>query len=375
MAAVAVGGKAVCLDSYRAKRTEAMPKTTLFGSSLERPDENTARSVREMDLSTVTVPRTPGGKGAGQKFTLPEELKRQLPGAAVLERSRREFQNQRARVLGHSEDLRRREIEVLYGPDRFPASAPSPREPGVSRPTWFTKDDLYASNEINTLGLNNNQSFNRDKYGHKAPVHKYSLIGDVLRPGMDFPRRERTEIQMRNQGYGKGDMRGALARSPPRIGQVSAQLSRKPAELAPLVVPPNIKHKFGSKVCDNLLSDKAVVDHTIEEQKRAKETIERKSHPFIVQKFSREANPDYDMLGNALRMNVVPGYSTDQTISTTKTAFNDQVHLFRYQDPDKWRYQKDELSKWAEHNVLRQRMTKAWEAYFVETLQKKAQKQ
>lgn len=83
MAAVAVEGKAVGLDSYTVKRTEAMPKTTLFGSSLERPDEETARSVRELDLSTVTVPRTPGGKGAGQKFTLPEEMKRQLPGWAV----------------------------------------------------------------------------------------------------------------------------------------------------------------------------------------------------------------------------------------------------------------------------------------------------
>ena len=218
--------------------------------------------------------------------------------------------------------------------------------PDTSRSQWFTKDDLKGSKEINIIGLNENQSFNRDKYRSKAPVHNYSLIGDVLRPGMDFPRRERTEIQMRNLGYGKGDMQGPLAegfklQTCAQEGATSARSSRR----AVVDLPPNIKHHFGSRVCDKLLSDKAVVEKTVKRQKEQKASSQRPSKPFKVPEFTKEMDPEYEMLGNALRMNVVPGYSIDQKVSTTKTSFNDQVHLFRYKDPDKYRYQKDELSK------------------------------
>ena len=115
-----------------------------------------------------------------------------------------------------------------------------------------------------------------------------------------------------------------------------------------LVLPQNIKHQFGSRVCDKLLSDKEIVDKTIQDQKDFKASIQRTSKKFDVPKFTKDLNPEYEMLGNALRMNVVPGYTIDHKVSTTKTAFNDQVHLFRYPDPDKYRYQKDELS---EYNV------------------------
>lgn len=212
----------------------------------------------------------------------------------------------------------------------------------------MTEEALAASKEINSVGLNKNQSYNRDKYGQKAPVHNYSLIGDVLRPGMDFPRRERTEVQMRNQGYGMGDLRGVLAQTPPpqkterQRGGTSARETRK----ALIDIPPNIKHQFGTKVCDKLFADKNVVEKTVKDQKEEKASTLRTSHPFQVPKFSREVNPEYEMLGNALRMNVVPGYTTDHKISTTKSTYNDQVHLFRNHDPDKWRYQKDELSKY-----------------------------
>jgi len=191
-----------------------------------------------------------------------------------------------------------------------------------------------------------NQSFNRDKYGQKPPVHNYSLIGDVMRPGMDFPRRERTEIQMRNQGYGAGDLRGVLAPSPVKGPPTQQTRTARPPSREIVVLPQNIKHTYGTKVCDKLLADKDIVQKTIRDQKDRKEEAQRKSKPFCVPEFNKSnINPDYDMLGNALRMNVVPGYSTDNKISTTKTAFNDQVHLFRNPDPDKWRYQKDELSK------------------------------
>jgi len=66
--------------SHRARRTEAMPKVSLFGSSLEILNEESAQSVRDLEPSKVPLPRTPGGKGPGQRFCLPEDVKRKLPG-------------------------------------------------------------------------------------------------------------------------------------------------------------------------------------------------------------------------------------------------------------------------------------------------------
>ncbi|KAL4240842.1 hypothetical protein ACF0H5_001629 [Mactra antiquata] len=374
--AAAIGSTArVVSDSNRARRTEAMPKASLFGSLLEMQSEEGLKSVREIDPKTVKVPKTPTGKGPGQRFTLPEDAKNQLPGAAVLEKSRREFEEQRNKVNKQTDDLRKREEALLYSLSEGEKPSEGRRVPGTARSQhWISEDDLKGAKEINIVGLNQNQSFNRDKYGQRAPVHNYSYIGDILRPGMEFLQRERTDIQMRNLGYGAGDKRGILASQPskPQAQNHGAASARSPRKSV-IDVPPNIKHQFGSRVCDKLLSDKDVVEKTIKDQKELKETAQRRSKPFAVPEFSKEMNPEYEMLSNAMRMNVVPGYTLNHKTTTTKSAFNDQVHLFRHPDPDKWRYQKDELSKWAEHNVLRQRMTKAWEAYFIETLQKKAE--
>jgi len=359
---------------FTTKRSEAMPKATLFGSSLEIQDDDNARSVRSLDPNKVKLPRTPPVKGKGQQFVLPEEVKRGLPQADVLERSKQGFGEQKNKTCSIISDLKKKEEEALYTRTQTgDQTARTGQE--TSRSQWFTEKDLHGSKEINVVGLNKNQSYNRDKYGQRAPTHNYSLIGDVLRPGMDFPRRERTEIQMRNQGYGQGDLKGALAQEykPPSRARGVAASAGTPRR-ASLDLPPNIKHQFGSRECDKLLADRAVVDRTLKKQNDQKTASQRPSKPFKVPAFTKEMNPEYEMLGNSLRMNVVPGYSIDQAFSTTKNSFNDQVHLFRYKDPDKWRYQKDELSKWAEHNVLRQRMTKAWEQYFIETLQKKAGK-
>lgn len=268
-----------------------------------------------------------------------------ISAAGIFERSKRDYDVQKNLVNQQANDLKQKEEKVLFDRSAVNAEPLSHREPGTARGFKFTEGDLIGSKEINKLGLNVNQSYNRDKYGQKAPVHNYSLIGDVLRPGMDFPRRERTDVQMRNMGYGKGDLRGILAETPRRTRQNGSSSAKPLLTEKSIEVPPNIKHQFGTKECDRLLSDTEAVNKTVRQQKELKDSLQRKSQPFEVPKFSREVNPEYEMLGNALRMNVVPGYTTDHKISTTKTAFNDQVHLFRYQDPDKWRYQKDELSK------------------------------
>ena len=67
-------------DSYRARRTEAMPKHSLFGSSLEIQDEQVAQQLQNIDPKTTRVPKTPTPRGPGLKFVLPEDVKENLPG-------------------------------------------------------------------------------------------------------------------------------------------------------------------------------------------------------------------------------------------------------------------------------------------------------
>lgn len=82
MATVAIGGTAQAGPySNRTKRTEAMPKASLFGSLLEMQSEEDSKTIKDIDPKTVRVPKTPTGKGPGQRFTLSEDVKNQLPGS------------------------------------------------------------------------------------------------------------------------------------------------------------------------------------------------------------------------------------------------------------------------------------------------------
>ena len=67
-------------NAYRAKRTEAMPKQSLFGSSLEIQDEKIAQQLQNLDPRTVRIPKTPTPRGPGHRFVLPEDVKENLEG-------------------------------------------------------------------------------------------------------------------------------------------------------------------------------------------------------------------------------------------------------------------------------------------------------
>ena len=67
-------------NAYRAKRTEAMPKHSLFGSALEIQDETGSQQLQNLDPKTVRVPKTPTPRGPGHRFVLPEDVKGNLEG-------------------------------------------------------------------------------------------------------------------------------------------------------------------------------------------------------------------------------------------------------------------------------------------------------
>ncbi|KAL3877284.1 hypothetical protein ACJMK2_035016 [Sinanodonta woodiana] len=367
-------------DFYRVRRTEARPKHSLFGTSLEKQEEDQWK-----DLDIQYYQQSPKPRRRGDRLYLPEEFKATLPGTKLLEQSKRQVEQQKETAKEKENILKSKEKEALLFNTGLALAAQNDYSSGASdgKPYQkFTLDDIAHSKEINIVGLNERQSYNRDKYGNKPPVHNYSLIGDLFRPGMDFIRRERTDVQNRNLGFGAGDIRNAsqptLLPKRGRDVQRVSKSARAPASGEQHVhVPPNIRHSYGSKVVDSLLSDnnRAVQSLNLQHERKGAHGLHMNlSKEAEMQKFSNELNKDYEMLGNSMRQNIFAGYTTDHKISTTKKTFNDQVHLFRHPNPDKYRYRRDELSNWAEHNVIRDRMKKSWEAYFLETLSKKQPK-
>lgn len=196
-------------------------------------------------------------------------------------------------------------------------------------------DVMAMTRDMNRVGLNANNSYNHDKYGKKGASHNYSLIGDVLRPGMEFNTpRNQTQYQI---AHGNSAIHRPLNQ---------AKSARRASPHSVVQLPANIRHQFGSRICDSLLSDPKVVEQTVESQKAHKEQMKRASKPLNVPTMEKELKPEYESIGNAMRMNVFPGYNINHKISTMKTSFDDSVHLRRYPDPEQWRYQRDELSKY-----------------------------
>ena len=212
-----------------------------------------------------------------------------------------------------------------------------------SRPAWLTKEALQHSKDINIVGLNERGSYNRDKYGHKAKRHNYSLIGDIMAKNMDFksPRTELNSASEEAFSEYKVGRRHKREKLPNNINDLPKQ-DNKSQSLVNL--PANIRHMFGSRICDSLLSDKELVDQAKERQKvrsgppRPSRQVDVESLPVDVKK---------DLV--SMRSNMFPGLSSDNTISRTQDDFNDTVHLRRVPNTDEFRYVRDELSEYIYH--------------------------
>lgn len=67
-------------EAIKVRRTRAMPKNTLFGSSLEAYDEEDRENIKKIDPNTQKIPHEmkPG------RFQLPESVRAQLPGRYMI---------------------------------------------------------------------------------------------------------------------------------------------------------------------------------------------------------------------------------------------------------------------------------------------------
>ena len=72
----------------------------------------------------------------------------------------------------------------------------------------------------------------------------------------------------------------------------------------------------------------------------------------------------YKHLSTSLRSNVLPGVGKDKWDSSMKTEFTSKSVPPSWLEPEaKFGYTKDAYMKWAEHDVYRQRLMKAWDKY------------
>ena len=75
----------------------------------------------------------------------------------------------------------------------------------------------------------------------------------------------------------------------------------------------------------------------------------------------------YKHLSTSLRSNVFPGIGKEKWESSTKTAFNSQsIPTSWVQQTENFGVTKDAYMKWAEQDVYRQRLMKAWDKYIAD---------
>ena len=242
-----------------------------------------------------------------------------------------------------------RYFSIKQKQNNFPAKSDLSNNPDL----WISRKDLEHTKEINKVGLND-RSYNHEKYGRRPPIHQYSVIGSILQPGMDFNETEKEEL--------KGPYKKPEVRKNPdwlRHEQYLKDVAEKrhsesTGNFSGIQLPRNIQHKFGTKLCESLLSDKEKVDKTLEGQKKFKESMHRNTRSCPVKEISSDPalDPTYDAVGGVLRHNLFPGHNFDHNVGVIKGDFNDHVHKNRVPNPDEYRYRRDELSKFSQTFIL-----------------------
>lgn len=333
----------------RPKLTEAKPKHTLFGSTLEKQDKNDTID----DLGGL------GRKKSGRRSA-------NLPI--------NEFDKQRKATSQVNEELVNLEKKSVYfdlKSNNRDSRLSSKESRTKNDEKWLSYKDLDHATDINSVGLKPHHNYNYDKYGLVKPQHQYALIGNPLGQGMEFPSQQDPYYGAYPPSAYAG--RRACRRRPhPEHQSTSKVNSRQGSSAVPSTndLPPNIRHQFGTMICQNVLSDPMKVCETLEDQRRKQASLRRtRVLPSRAEsELTDESDPQYDALGQALRQNVFPGYTQDHKSSLTKSTYTSNIHENRERDPDEFRYQRDELSTWAEQNVLRERMKKAWDSFLAENV-------
>ena len=258
----------------------------------------------------------------------------------MVDKVRGDISSQNHVVAEAHKELKEKEMKALvFKPDTEGRLEVRSREHA-----WLTKQDLEHSSDINIVGLSKKGSYNRDRYGNKPPTHNYSLIGDVLTNGNEFGHQQKYDADITQLAQNRSDNNniGAI-----RLGwnpkvDPDKEVPLKPASAVKL--PPNIRHQFGSRVCDALLADEQKVAETLEKQKEKSRA--GLAPPGVDAKdYQTKASGNYFDVGHMTRYNIFPGHSILDMNSTMKTDHNDVVYLRREPMVNEHRIVKDGYGK------------------------------
>ena len=254
----------------------------------------------------------------------------------MVEKVRSDINSQNQMVADAQQQLKEKELKALA----FKPEAEQKQEGKIRDHAWLTKQDLEHSHDINIVGLSKTGSYNHDRYGNKPPTHNYSLIGDVLTKGNEFGQQQKYDpddtLLALNQSNNNNLEAIRLGWNPPVDPDIEFPLKPK----STMRVPPNIRHQFGSRVCDTLLFDEQKVMETLDKQKGGSRSA--KQRPVVDTKdYQTKASGSYFDVGQVTRFNVFPGHSMLDQTSTMRAAYNDVVYLRREPVCNEYRIVKD----------------------------------
>ncbi|XP_016017318.2 testis-expressed protein 33 [Rousettus aegyptiacus] len=139
------------------------------------------------------------------------------------------------------------------------------------------------------------------------------------------------------------------------------------------VIPDNIRHKFGSDVVDQLVSEeqaRRAINEAFEGQKRASSWPSRtQSSVEIASVFS-----DYYDLGYNMRSNLFQG-APQETKSLMKASYTPEVIEKSVRDVEHWHGRKtDDLGRWHQKNAMNMSLQKALDKKYGEKRKSKSSK-
>ncbi|XP_048657835.1 testis-expressed protein 33 isoform X2 [Marmota marmota marmota] len=162
-------------------------------------------------------------------------------------------------------------------------------------------------------------------------------------------------------------LRGGTEGAQPNEGPKSRTQEHRgaPVSRKSSAIPENIRHKFGSKVVDQLVSEEqaqGVISEVLEGQRRASSWPSRtKSSSEISSIFS-----DYYDLGYNMRSNLFQG-PPQETKSLMKASYTPEVIEKSVRDIGHWHGRRtDDLGRWHQKNAMNMNLQKALEEKYGE---------
>lgn len=252
-------------------------------------------------------------------------------------------------------DFEEAKLKALCFDRKFENPLSTPSKSNKSH-QWYKSEDLAHADEVNAIGFGKKKNFDYERGLKKPTIHNYSIIGDILRTGMDSqPNSNSAKYYQTENNNQLPPIRARSSFNAESVDPIlyeprnlnNSKNKPKTRVINGVEIPLNIIHQFGTRVCEDLLKHEDKVNDLLDKYDSARKHKSR----FITRKDvcqpknPHNLEPSYESLGQAVRYNTFPGYSRDQNVSEKEKHYNWQVFENRTKIPDEFRAQKDELSK------------------------------